>query len=59
MTFIHRNDTLALIFRSYAGLNRQLQRNRQQADPVIEKIHASLPQSQCRQYGYPGCKSLC
>ncbi|MDP8052230.1 electron transport complex subunit RsxB [Pasteurella atlantica] len=26
------------------------------ADPIVEKIDAILPQSQCAQCGYPGCK---
>lgn len=26
------------------------------ADPIVEKIDAILPQSQCGQCGYPGCK---
>ena len=25
-------------------------------DPIVEKIDAILPQSQCGQCGYPGCK---
>ncbi|VEB59856.1 ferredoxin-like protein, cytoplasmic membrane [Salmonella enterica subsp. enterica] len=27
-------------------------------DPVVEKIDAILPQSQCGQCGYPGCRPL-
>ena len=27
-----------------------------EADPIVEKIDAILPQSQCGQCGYPGCK---
>ncbi|MCK3658942.1 electron transport complex subunit RsxB [Pasteurellaceae bacterium Pebbles2] len=27
-----------------------------EADPIVEKIDALLPQSQCGQCGYPGCK---
>jgi electron transport complex, RnfABCDGE type, B subunit len=31
-------------------------RFRVEADPIVEKLDALLPQSQCGQCGYPGCK---
>jgi electron transport complex protein RnfB len=29
---------------------------KQDADPIVEKINALLPQTQCGQCGFPGCK---
>lgn len=45
---------LALIFGvilGFASLKLKVE-----ADPIVEKIDAILPQSQCGQCGYPGCK---
>ena len=45
---------LALLFGlllGYAAI-----RFRVEADPVVEKLDALLPQTQCGQCGYPGCR---
>ncbi len=38
------------------GLGWASVRFRQQGDPVIDRIDALLPQTQCGQCGYPGCR---
>lgn len=38
------------------GLGWAAQRFRVEADPVVERIDALLPQTQCGQCGYPGCR---
>jgi len=38
------------------GLGWSAQRFRVETDPVIERINALLPQTQCAQCGYPGCR---
>ena len=45
---------LALIFG--IGLGYIAIRFRVEGDPIVEKIDAVLPQTQCGQCGYPGCK---
>lgn len=45
---------LAIIFGSLLGLASI--KLKVEADPIVEKIDALLPQSQCGQCGYPGCK---
>ncbi|OOF41157.1 electron transport complex subunit RsxB [Rodentibacter rarus] len=45
---------LALIFGVILGIASL--KLKVEADPVVEKIDAILPQSQCGQCGYPGCK---
>ncbi|MBF0750973.1 MULTISPECIES: electron transport complex subunit RsxB [Pasteurellaceae] len=45
---------LALIFGAVLGIASL--KLKVEADPVVEKIDAILPQSQCGQCGYPGCK---
>ncbi|MCW9697913.1 MULTISPECIES: electron transport complex subunit RsxB [unclassified Avibacterium] len=47
-------SVLALIFGAILGLASI--KLKVQADPIVEKIDALLPQSQCGQCGYPGCK---
>ncbi len=52
--FIHRNYATRFNFRcdfGFASIKLKVE-----ADPVVEKIDAILPQSQCGQCGYPGCK---
>ncbi len=39
-----------------AGLGWAARRFRVEADPVVEQIDAILPQTQCGQCGYPGCR---
>ena len=46
--------TLALIFGlvlGYASIRFKVE-----GDPLVEQIDAVLPQTQCGQCGYPGCK---
>lgn len=38
------------------GLGWAAQRFRIEADPVVEQINQLLPQTQCGQCGYPGCR---
>lgn len=38
------------------GLGYAARRFRADDDPVVEKINAALPQTQCAQCGYPGCR---
>ncbi|MCU9997744.1 electron transport complex subunit RsxB [[Pasteurella] aerogenes] len=45
---------LALIFGLILGIASI--KLKVEADPIVEKIDALLPQSQCGQCGYPGCK---
>ena len=45
---------LALIFGAVLGFASI--KLKAEADPIVEKIDALLPQSQCGQCGYPGCK---
>lgn len=45
---------LALLFGALLGFAAQ--RFRVQGDPIVEQINALLPQTQCGQCGYPGCK---
>ena len=45
---------LALIFGAILGFSSV--KLKVEADPIVEKIDAILPQSQCGQCGYPGCK---
>lgn len=45
---------LALIFGAILGFASV--KLKVEADPIVEKIDALLPQSQCGQCGYPGCK---
>lgn len=45
---------LALIFGAILGFASV--KLKVEADPIVEKIDAILPQSQCGQCGYPGCK---
>lgn len=45
---------LALIFGAILGFASA--RLKVEADPIVEKIDAVLPQSQCGQCGYPGCR---
>ena len=45
---------LALIFGAILGVASI--KLKVKADPIVEKIDAILPQSQCGQCGYPGCK---
>lgn len=46
--------SLALIFG--LGLGYAAIRFKVEGDPVVEKIDALLPQTQCGQCGYPGCR---
>ena len=46
--------TLGIVFG--LGLGWAAIRFRVQSDPVIERIDALLPQTQCGQCGYPGCR---
>jgi electron transport complex protein RnfB len=46
--------TLGLLFG--LGLGWAAIRFRVEADPVVEQIDALLPQTQCAQCGYPGCR---
>ncbi len=39
-----------------AALGYGAVRFRVEGDPLVEKIDAILPQTQCGQCGYPGCK---
>ncbi|TDQ59114.1 electron transport complex protein RnfB [Mesocricetibacter intestinalis] len=45
---------LALIFGAVLGFASV--KLKVEADPIVDKIDALLPQSQCGQCGYPGCK---
>ena len=45
---------LALLFGLLLGYAAV--RFRVEADPIVEKLDALLPQTQCGQCGYPGCK---
>lgn len=45
---------LALLFGALLGFAAQ--RFRVHGDPIVEQINALLPQTQCGQCGYPGCK---
>ena len=45
---------LALIFGAILGFASL--KLKVEADPIVEKIDSILPQSQCGQCGYPGCK---
>ncbi|WP_373779058.1 electron transport complex subunit RsxB [Glaesserella sp.] len=45
---------IALIFGAILGYSSI--KLKVEADPIVEKIDAILPQSQCGQCGYPGCK---
>ncbi len=45
---------LALAFGALLGFAAE--RFRVEGDPVVEKIDALLPQTQCGQCGYPGCR---
>lgn len=45
---------LALVFGAVLGFASV--KLKVEADPIVEKIDALLPQSQCGQCGYPGCK---
>lgn len=45
---------IALIFGAILGYS--LIKLKVEADPIVEQIDALLPQSQCGQCGYPGCK---
>ncbi|MDY4595180.1 MAG: electron transport complex subunit RsxB [[Pasteurella] aerogenes] len=47
-------SVLALIFGLILGIASI--KLKVEADPIVEKIDALLPQSQCGQCGYPGCK---
>lgn len=46
--------TIALIFGAVLGYSSI--KLKVEADPIVEQIDALLPQSQCGQCGYPGCK---
>lgn len=45
---------LALIFGAILGFSSF--KLKVESDPIVEKIDAILPQSQCGQCGYPGCR---
>lgn len=45
---------IALIFGAMLGYSSV--KLKVEADPIVEQIDALLPQSQCGQCGYPGCK---
>ena len=45
---------IALIFGAILGYSSV--KLKVEEDPIVEKIDAILPQSQCGQCGYPGCK---
>ncbi|QGM80336.1 electron transport complex subunit RsxB [Otariodibacter oris] len=45
---------IALIFGAILGYSSL--KLKVEADPIVEQIDALLPQSQCGQCGYPGCK---
>lgn len=45
---------IALIFGAVLGYSSI--KLKVESDPIVEKIDAVLPQSQCGQCGYPGCK---
>lgn len=45
---------LALIFGAVLGFSSV--KLKVESDPIVEKIDALLPQSQCGQCGYPGCR---
>lgn len=45
---------LALIFGAILGFSSI--KLKVESDPIVEKIDALLPQSQCGQCGYPGCR---
>lgn len=45
---------LAAIFGAFLGFASV--RFKVEADPIVEKIDAVLPQTQCGQCGYPGCR---
>ncbi|MEO5344718.1 MAG: RnfABCDGE type electron transport complex subunit B, partial [Gammaproteobacteria bacterium SHHR-1] len=45
---------LALVFGLLLGYSAI--RFRVEGDPIVDKIDALLPQTQCGQCGYPGCK---
>lgn len=45
---------IALIFGAVLGYSSV--KLKVEADPIVEQIDAVLPQSQCGQCGYPGCK---
>lgn len=45
---------LALIFGAILGFSSI--KLKVEADPIVDKIDALLPQSQCGQCGYPGCR---
>lgn len=45
---------IALIFGAILGYSSV--KLKVEADPIVEQIDAVLPQSQCGQCGYPGCK---
>ena len=45
---------IALVFGAILGFSSV--KLKVEADPIVEQIDALLPQSQCGQCGYPGCK---
>ncbi|MCI4181199.1 RnfABCDGE type electron transport complex subunit B, partial [Dickeya dianthicola] len=47
-------SALALVFGSILGFASR--RFQVEEDPVVEQLEAMLPQSQCGQCGYPGCR---
>ncbi|WP_408021822.1 electron transport complex subunit RsxB [Spirabiliibacterium falconis] len=47
-------SVLALIFGAILGFSSV--KLNVESDPIVEKIDALLPQSQCGQCGYPGCR---
>lgn len=48
---------VVLLLASVAGIGLQYaaRHYRGQADPLVEKVNAALPQTQCAQCGFPGC----
>ena len=46
---------IALVFGAILGFSSV--KLKVEADPIVEQIDALLPQSQCGQCGYPGCKT--
>ena len=46
--------SLALVFGALLGYASE--RFRVEGDPIVEQVDALLPQTQCGQCGYPGCR---
>jgi electron transport complex protein RnfB len=47
-------SALALLFGLLLGYSAI--RFRVEGDPIVDKVNALLPQTQCGQCGYPGCR---